>query len=442
MKFGILLVKAEMPEESAISLKCRTDKDVAKQLERPHLITRPPIQRPPCWKPQEYTDMIDTVSRGWHVCPIFIIKRENDEGSEEEEVLQDEVFDGAHKIETVIKFMNNEFKIGKVHETSPLFEHMGKEYKDLPLSLRQKISNYTFTINIIDSETANNKDCLRILWERYNKGGKKLNDYELALPVISDLVNLVLTPSSSQFFNSEIFKKDISKRGEVEKILQMILATGEGSIQDPHMRDFTSKKNLVKRWQDKALGKDMTKIKENTENNKDKWLSMLKKANDYMGYLSQANCFVNDEGVSIIQYAHRGTELVFLLSRSIYHFPKPEDFRRICSEIAVEMKNKYLASKTPVRDEAGRNGILQKRLLKEIDELVAKYAAKKEKRCFSKEIIAMKLSEQEYICPLCKKGILPHHKYDGDHIKSWSEGGTTEPDNCQVTHSKCNKVKA
>jgi len=95
-----------------------------------------------------------------------------------------------------------------------------------------------------------------------------------------------------------------------------------------------------------------------------------------------------------------------------------------------------------MRDEAGRNGILQKRLLKEIDELVAKYAAKKEKRCFSKEIIAIKLLEQGNTCPLCNKAILPHHKYDGDHIKAWSEGGTTSPDNCQVTHSKCNKVKA
>lgn len=430
-----------MPEESVISLKCRTDKDVAKQLERPHLITRPPIQRAPCWKPQEYTDMVDTVARGWHTAPIFMIKRENDEGIEEEEVLQDEVFDGAHKIEAAIKFIDNKFKIGKVHETSPLYEHMGKEYKDLPITLRQKISNYTFNINYIDSETANNKDCLRILWERYNKGGKRLNDFELALPVISDLVNTVLTPSAPQFFNSEIFKKGISNRGELEKVLQMIIATAEEAIQEPHMKDFSSKKNLIKRWQDSVLGKDMKSIKENTEKNKDKWLSILKKASDYMGYLSQANCFVNDEGESIIQYAHRGTELVFLLSRSIYHFPKPEEFRRICPELAREMKDKYLASKTPIRDEAGRNGILQKRLLKEIDELVAKYAAAKEKRCFSKEVIAMKLTEQENICPLCSKAILPHHKYNGDHIIAWSQGGKTEPENCQVTHSKCNKVK-
>ena len=430
-----------MPEESANDLRLRTNKDVAKKLERPHLITRPPIQRAPCWKPQEYTDMIDTVTRGWYAPPIFMIKRENDEGGEEEEMLQDEVFDGAHKIEAVMKFMNNEFKIGKVHETSPLYEHMGKEYKELPISLRQKISNYHFAINIIDNETANNKDCLRILWERYNKGGQRLNDYELALPVISELVNLVLLPSATQFFNSEIYKKDISKRGELEKILQMILATGEGNIQDPHMRDFTSKKNLIKRWQDYVLGKDMKQIKENTEKNKDKWLALLKKASDYMENLAQADCFVNDEGVSIIQYAHRGTELVFLLSRSVHHFAKPEEFRRICPELAKEMKEKYLASKTPVRDDAGRNGILQKRLLKEIDELVAKYAAKKEKRCFSKEIIAIKLLEQGNMCPLCKKAILPHHKYNGDHIIAWSEGGTTDPDNCQVTHSKCNKVK-
>ena len=42
-----------MPEETAISLKNRTDCHMALQLNRPHLITRPPIQRKNCWNDKD-----------------------------------------------------------------------------------------------------------------------------------------------------------------------------------------------------------------------------------------------------------------------------------------------------------------------------------------------------------------------------------------------------
>ena len=73
-----------MPEETAISLMNRTDPNMALQLNRPHLITRPPIQRKNCWSDQDNTDFIDTVSRGWHCSPIFIITREKDDEGDQE----------------------------------------------------------------------------------------------------------------------------------------------------------------------------------------------------------------------------------------------------------------------------------------------------------------------------------------------------------------------
>ena len=426
-------------KESAINLKNRTDRDVAIQFSLRHLITRPPIQRKNCWDNKNNTDFIDTVSRGWACSPIFIIQQESEVG--DQELIEDQVFDGAHKIEAVIKFIDPKhgFALEKVHDTSPLKDYIGKKFGELPTAMRNKILNYEFTFNVIDPETANDKDSLKILWHRLNNSGKKLNDFELALPVISDLNRVVLKPSLTLFLKSQLFTKESSERGEAEKLMQILLAISESDISESHMKDFSSKKNLVKRWQTACLGDKMDDIRETTIRNSDKWLKTLKRCSDYLRALSEANCFVDDEGKELLQSAHRGTELVFLLGRLVYHFPKPENFRRACPQIAREVRDTYF--KTIIRDEAGRNGILQKRILKELDALILKQCRDIPKRAFTAAQITKKLGEQSSICAQCKEAILPNQSYHGDHIIPWILGGDTTDENCQVSHKRCNLIK-
>ena len=48
---------------------------------------------------------------------------------------------------------------------------------------------------------------------------------------------------------------------------------------------------------------------------------------------------------------------------------------------------------------------------------------------------------QKGVCPICKK----HFQYDemaGDHIKPWSKGGLTIPENCQMLCKSCNSKKS
>lgn len=428
--------------ESANDLRNRINKEMAKMMNQPQLIPRPPIQRKNCWSNKENSDFIDTIVRNWRCSPIFIIRKIDEEQDEEEDdILVDHIFDGAHKIEAVVKFMNDEFALEKLPEMSPLKdEYEGKKFKELPIILKNQIRNYKFTINYIDKETANDKDALKILWERLNKAGKKLNDFELALPVIHDLVHSVLKPSLPYFLESDIFTKEESKRGQAEKLLQLILATSETTLEEAqYLRDFSSKKNLVKKWQDKRLGNKISDIKANTSENTEKWLSNLKRASQYMKALKENNCFNDVDGNPILQPAHRGTELVFLLGRCIYHFPKPEEFRRICPQLAKEMKDTYFTKM--IRNEAGRNGILQKKLLKDIDELVKRYAELKTPRLFPKEWIEKKLIEQKNECAICKEKIHKHQSYEGDHIIKYAEGGETKYENLQVTHARCNQLK-
>jgi hypothetical protein len=427
-----------MPQESAIHLKNRTDTHMAKQNNVNRLVPRGPMQRKNCWTPKENTAFIDTIVHGWHSPPIYIMQKEVI-GDNDEDKIDDHIFDGAHKIEAVIDFINGKYSIGKVEDISPLKDYIGKFFNELPRALKDKILNYEFTLNIIDYDTAHDANALKILWERLNKGGKKLNDYELALPVIHDLVKIVLEPSSTQFFTSEIYKKDVSARGELEKILQTIIAIAESNMID-YTTQFNSRKQLIKMWQDLRLGKKNDEIKKNTLDNKEKWLEYLKRACDYLKVLSQNNCFVNDEGESILQTAHRGTELVFLLGRLITHFPKPDEFRRIASALANKMKDKYF--KTIVRDDVGRNGGTQRRLLKEIDELILEFVKLKTPRYFTKDQIKKKFTEQNGMCALCKEIInINTQTYSGDHIIPWSLGGTSDTSNCQIVHNRCNQIK-
>ncbi len=426
-----------MPEESAISLKTRTDKNVARQFQRPHLITRPPIQRKNCWNHKDNTEMIDTVVRGWYCSPIYLINR-IDDFEEEQELFEEDVFDGAHKLEALFHFIDDKFKLGKLYEKSPLKPYEGKKFSELPVKIRTKILDYKFTINIIDAETANDKDSLAILWKRVNKSGKQLNDFELALPIISDLVVHVLNPSLEHFYNSIMFRQDCSKRGEGEKLLQLILAVAEYDIDTVHLKSFQSKKELIKGWHTMCLGDKVNEIKEKVLTNKDKWLQLLKQASLYMKNLEEENCFVDKDGKDLMDTARRGTELVFLLARALYHFPKGEEFRRAAPEIVKKIKPEFFEK--IIRDDAGRNGSTQRRILKMIDKHLCEVAEQKTPRLFPSEQIKQKLAEQNNLCAGCHEKILPNQSYHGDHIIPYARGGKTEYANLQVLHKKCNQT--
>jgi hypothetical protein len=93
------------------------------------------------------------------------------------------------------------------------------------------------------------------------------------------------------------------------------------------------------------------------------------------------------------------------------------------------------------RDEKGRNGIFQKKLLKDIDSLVLDFCKDAPKRYFTKEQIERKLLQQKRICAQCKEDILENQTYHADHIIPWILGGDSSDENCQISHGRCNLIK-
>lgn len=429
-----------MPKESAIDLKIRTDIHLAKARHKNRLVPRGPLQRANCWNSKMNTEFLDTMVNGFTSPPLYTIPRvseDDNDDEDEDDTIEHHIFDGAHKFEAAANFIDNKYSVDpKAIFLSSLKDYIGKNFKELPRQIRDKITNYEFDINLIDETTANDPDALKILWLRLNKAGQPLNDFEIALPVINQLVKKVLQPSSKQFFNTEIFPKDESERGQIEKILQRIIAIAESNMTD-YVVNTNSQKHLIMLWQDSSLGKKNDEINRRIEENSLKWNELLKKACQYLKFLSDAGTFV-DDGTSILETGHRGLELVFLLGRLVHHFPNPAEFRRLGVRIGKKIKETYFRS--IARDKAGRNSGFQRRVLKEIDTIVAEFTTLNCPRSFTKDQISQKYKDQSGICHLCKTNVQKGQE-SGDHILPWSMGGTSDLSNCQMTHLRCNKAK-
>lgn len=83
-------------------------------------------------------------------------------------------------------------------------------------------------------------------------------------------------------------------------------------------------------------------------------------------------------------------------------------------------------------------GIYEYLLSKDSDPFAAKIL---NLRAFPERDKQAAYAKQGGICPKCKK----HFEYNemaGDHIKPWSRGGQTVPENCQMLCKDCNGKKS
>jgi len=420
--------------ESAISLRNRRDHLYADDNSCRSLVTRPPMQRKPCWTTADQIDMIDTVLRGWTCPPIYIIPRLDlithcQQG-------EDHVFDGAHKLEAIFDFIDNKFAFkgcGKFAELS------GKFFRDMPREVQDRIKKYRFHINQVDEETAGSPDELRILWERVNKAGKKLNKFELDLPLIVPLIEQVLKPLGDQFHGTTLFPKAESHRGELENRLQVMLALSD--LEEPRM---SSQNNLVARWHIEKLGASMAERNANIEKHGARWRDTLTRCHKMLVDLEQLNVFCDPDGNTTIQEAHRKTELPFILGRLSQRFPRIEEFRSqkvaIAGRLKADIFSKSIQDLSVQMGGTGRNGTFQKKLLKFVDDMMCELAGLVHPRLFTKKQKKEKLKQQGGLCTVCNEKILPHHLFDGDHVVEWSKGGATTLENLQILHHACHQA--
>lgn len=385
--------------------------------------------------------MIDTCARGWTCSPIYIIPRLDriDTCPRGE----DHVFDGAHKLEAVFEFIDGKYPLkysADSAKTGYLKDYNGKKFDDLPIDIQDAIYKYRFHINIVDAETASDPDLLRILWERVNRSGKRLNKFELEIPLIAPLLEQVLTPATlSLFTGTVLFSGSKSFRGSLEHMLQVILA-----IADIPDAQYPSQTALIQVWHRTCLGDTMEKRIASVAENADRWKAALVQAHKMMTDLEQLNVFSSGDTIDIAD-AQRKTELPFVLGKLLRRFAKIEDFRSQKVAIAAKLRTEIFG-RTPVQmlqllGGATRDGTFQKKLLRHIDAVVFDLSTAVQPRLFTVKQKKAKLAEQGGLCAGCGQKILKHQVADGDHVVAWSEGGATTLENLQILHRHCHQQK-
>jgi len=129
----------------------------------------PPYQRRSVWSPKDRRFFLDTIFRGFPSPSIFLHK----------EVDQDKtiysVVDGKQRLETIIKFANNEIPIDKDFGDSRL---AGKKWKTIRLdgNLARAFWDYVLPVeftNAIDSNIVNE------IFDRLNRNSRKLTEQEM-----------------------------------------------------------------------------------------------------------------------------------------------------------------------------------------------------------------------------------------------------------------------
>ena len=158
--------------ETLSFVNLRSKNEIARQTNNTYLNTSPDFQRPyEAWDDEMKTRLIETIILGIAMNPIWTVPN-NDEQCEE-------VLDGQHRLKTAFCFFNNEFALkGKYLLSLDTDKYNGKKFKDLEFNDQQKIRNYSFSFNKLDSSYKEDKNKLQAQMFLLNHSSIPLNNYE------------------------------------------------------------------------------------------------------------------------------------------------------------------------------------------------------------------------------------------------------------------------
>lgn len=408
------------------------DPATAAILHRNQIVLRWAGQRKSVWKVKQKVCFLDTVIRNWSCAPIYLITRDQDG------VVTENVFDGAHKLESIYEYMRNEYPIVEFESaswnTSPLRDYVGKRFSELPLDMRSKILKYEFSVNYVPDEVANSPEARRVLWERLNNAGTPLNGYELAIPVYGSLHTL-LEEQASDWTKSVVYVHDQSNRGQLEQKLYQLLALSDETWRLP---PFSSLPNLYEKWRD-TLGSTVAEIEERIDANKSEYSERLKRLRKFLQELEDRGTFESDVPLS----GHQ-VPLLILLGRLGYWFPTFTQFNINADTISKLLKAEvFLKSPDDLTAQLGctaRNAKFQNKMIEFADSLFAPLS-KQERRYFTKTERKAVLQKQGQRCAICHEKV-SINACEADHITPFCQGGRTTIENCQVLHRHCHQNKA
>lgn len=392
------------------------------------LVVRGPRQRKNSWTDAQRMAMLDSILVGFQ-CTVYIIQ--DMPGMRK----CDEVFDGAHKLETVMDFVQNKYPIKKMKsdminwERSKLGGMIGKRYDDLTDQQQLIFDNYEFIVNIIPPEIAEDADQLTSLWIRLNNSGNPVNEYEIYIQIYHKLCQF-LTAQSTPWFGTVIFTKDKSIRGELERELMKLLALSEPNI----YTNFASQLDIYRQWLKNKFGNETSKVDAVFLTTEVELTKRLKHLHTVYEFLKQKGVF----NQSTNELTRR-----MIIGRIAYWCDSVAKLTH-CSGPIIEYASLILT--TPVDVLVKRLGRAQPNakyhclvldmINRDIQDIVTQ---RDDPRAFTPAQRERKLAEQGGKCWWCSEPIIHGQKREAHHIIPYRDEGKTTFDNLAMLHTECHK---
>jgi len=196
---------------SAVSLSIinlRTNKEFALTMNEVYINKNPDFQREyEAWDDKLKTRFIETILIGRAMNPIWTIYNPEEKS--------EEVLDGMHRLTTALDYLNNKFKLNSKYFTDDTrgIIYDKKSFNELTPDDQQKIRNYNFIFNQLDSSYRTDINKRRDQYEILNRSSRTLNDYEFNKVLYGKFFDII-----SQFKDElkKLFFKSADKRGNLQ----------------------------------------------------------------------------------------------------------------------------------------------------------------------------------------------------------------------------------
>lgn len=319
-------------------LSLRTDRGFCKKTNQVYLEVYPDFQRDfQFWPEKMRTAFIESILLDRIMNPIWTVF--------DEEKNQEEVLDGMHRLGHYLRFLEGRF----------LFR--GKLFSEMDRDLQQKIRNYGFSFNRLDSSYKKDPEKLFFQYQILNRSSIPLNKFEVYKPILQSFYE-VLDEFVERFIGTLMFKHKTSKRGKAQWELCKFLALSEKKVSA-----FSSFENLAETWIETHITFNASKIYENVQRLKEMICLRLNQIADLNLQCERLSLF-NKGGSNTID-THNRIAVQMIICRIVAHYGSSSDQQLLNLKDPIATEILPLLENNP-----NRNGSFYLKLLCKMDEVL------------------------------------------------------------------------
>ncbi len=343
-----------------------------------------------------------------------------------------EVIDGLQRLTSVFNYFDGRYKLSKL---DILTELKGKEFKDLPTPLQNKLEDSVLRSFEL---SASSGDIHFIVFERLNTGGVKLNDMEIRNCLYRGSLNtLIKEISPNTSFLTCLNQKHLNKRMQDRALILRFLAFYERT----HVKCQFGLKRFLNEFLDTYKNTSPEKIDEYRKVF-DKCMKACVSVFGENGFrLKSEITKINSKSAG--EWASRPNAAIFQVIATSFANYDLGQITRKADAIYEEYLDLILTDTQwvdRVRRATGEATRLQYAFdswYSRLKEVLSSEEPNDNRRLFSRQL-KRELFDADPTCSICNQRVSLIDDAALDHNKEYWKGGLTVPENARITHRLCN----